>query len=245
MKKAIITVAMTSVLMLPNLSQAQTTLEQPTHKETLIGLSTGAVVGGLVGGPIGAFVGAFAGGLMGEKEVTKQQLADQQDAILVMQQKTADYQQVLADNSHLTAQLEAMANENEALSQAQLNNLLAMNVQFKTGSSDIAPHFAKQLNKLAQLLKSQPNLAVDLSGFADQRGDELANLMLSKQRVNAVQSYLIKQGVPHTRLTATAFGEQQTIAQSDTYEENVFDRRVTLSTRPVTGKLQHTARNQQ
>ena len=69
-----------------------------------------------------------------------------------------------------------------------------MTVQFKTGSSEIAPHFANQLDKVAQLLM-QPNLAIDLNGFADQRGDELANLMLSKQRVNAVQSYLIKQGV--------------------------------------------------
>ena len=67
--------------------------------------------------------------------------------------------------------------------------------------------------------------------------------MLSKQRVNAVQSYLIKQGVPHTRLTATAFGEQQSVADSNNYEDNVFDRRVTLTTRPVSQSSLRTAQS--
>ena len=48
---------------------------------------------------------------------------------------------------------------------AALASARAMTVQFKTGSSDIAPHFAKQLDQLVALLKSQPQLALDLSGF--------------------------------------------------------------------------------
>jgi sortase system peptidoglycan-associated protein len=118
-----------------------------------------------------------------------------------------------------------------------------MTVQFKTGSSDIAPHFAKQLDQLVALLKSQPQLALDLSGFADQRGEEQANLLLSKARVNAVQSYLIKQGVSHTRLSTQAFGEQQSIANSNTLEDNFFDRRVTLTTRALNQTTDQTASN--
>ncbi|MEH6554882.1 sortase-associated OmpA-like protein PdsO, partial [Pseudoalteromonas tetraodonis] len=139
--------------------------------------------------------------------------------------------------------LELLAQQNEQLTQSQLNNLLAMTVQFKTGSSDIAPHFAKQLDQLVALLKSQPQLALDLSGFADQRGEEQANLLLSKARVNAVQSYLIKQGVSHTRLSAQAFGEQQSIANSNTLEDNFFDRRVTLTTRALNQSSNQTASN--
>ncbi len=38
---------------------------------------------------------------------------------------------------------------------------MAMTVQFKTGSSEIAPHFAKQLDQLVNLLKGQPTLLLD------------------------------------------------------------------------------------
>ena len=175
--------------------------------------------------------------------MAEQTIAEQQQALTVMAEKTNDYQHVLNHNSHLEAQLELLAQQNEQLTQSQLNNLLAMTVQFKTGSSDIAPHFAKQLDQLVALLKSQPQLALDLSGFADQRGEEQANLLLSKARVNAVQSYLIKQGVSHTRLSTQAFGEQQSIANSNTLEDNFFDRRVTLTTRALNQTTDQTASN--
>ncbi len=239
MKKLIIAAVITTALSTTQYAVAANQTKQDTPKETAIGLSAGAVVGGLVGGPIGA----FAGGLIGEKEAAENTIDEQAHALVVMKEQTADYQQVIADNAALSEQLELLADEKEQLLQAQLNTLLAMTVQFKTGSSEIAPHFANQLDKVAQLLIAQPNLAIDLNGFADQRGDELANLMLSKQRVNAVQSYLIKQGVPHTRLTATAFGEQQSVADSNNYEDNIFDRRVTLTTRPVTQSSLRTAQS--
>ncbi|BDF93297.1 sortase-associated OmpA-like protein PdsO [Pseudoalteromonas sp. KAN5] len=245
MKKIIIACTLATIFAAPNLAHADAAVvkAKETHKETVIGLSTGAILGGIVGGPIGAFVGAFAGGLIGEQEVAEDKIAEQQRALLVKQDKTADYQDVLAHNAQLSDQLGLLEENNERLALAQMHNLMAMTIQFKTGSSEIAPHFANQLDQLVNLLQSQPDLQLDLNGFADQRGDELANLALSKQRVAAVQSYLIKQGIAHTRLTATAFGEQQTVADSDNYEENMFDRRVTLTTRPSTQPYSQTASN--
>lgn len=244
MKKIIIATTIATIIATPTLAHADTSVTtKETHKETVIGLSTGAVIGGIVGGPIGAFVGAFAGGLIGEQEVAEGKIAEQQRALVVMQDKTDDYQHVLAHNAQLSSQLNKLEDSNERLALAQMNNLMAMTIQFKTGSSDIAPHFANQLDQLVNLLQSQPNLQLDLNGFADQRGDELANLVLSKERVAAVQNYLIKQGIAGERLTTTAFGEQQTVADSDSFEDNVFDRRVTLTTRPTTSSFSQTASN--
>ncbi|MCQ8879022.1 sortase-associated OmpA-like protein PdsO [Pseudoalteromonas shioyasakiensis] len=241
MKKLIIACTIATLFIAPNFAHAKTKQAKETHKETLVGLSTGAILGGIVGGPVGAFVGAFAGGLIGDKEVAENKIAEQQRALIVMQDKTDDYHHVLAQNAQLSEQLDHLEQNNERMALAQMNNLMAMTIQFKTGSSEIAPHFASQLDQLVSLLQSQPELQLDLNGFADQRGDELANLQLSKQRVSAVQSYLIKQGISHTRLTANAFGEQQTVANSDSFEDNVFDRRVTLTTRP--SNTSQTARN--
>ncbi len=239
MKKTLIALTLVATVCTPAFAAAANTPSKEAHKETAIGLGTGAIIGGVVGGPIGAFIGAFAGGLIGDSKVADDKIAQQQRAITVMQQKTSDYQQVLNQNNRLEQQLDVLTNQNEQLTQSQINNLLAMTVQFKTGSSAIAPHFATQLDQLVVLLKNQPQLALDLSGFADQRGDEQANLLLSKKRVNAVQSYLIKHGVSHKRLSTQAFGEQHTLANSNTTEDNFFDRRVTLTTRslaPVNGQ---------
>jgi len=232
MKKMMIACTIATLLSTSSFAQAKDNEKTQTHKETVIGMSTGAIFGGIIGGPIGVFVGAFAGGLIGEQDVAQDKLEEQKRALIVMQEKTDDYHHVLAHNEKLTEQLGILEQHNERLTRSQMKNLMAMTVQFKTGSSEIAPHFAKQLDQLVNLLKGQPTLLLDLNGFADQRGDKQANLQLSKKRVSAVQSYLIKHGVSHTRLTANAFGEQHTLANSDTYEENVFDRRVTLTTRP-------------
>ncbi|MEI8641500.1 hypothetical protein P4S68_12020 [Pseudoalteromonas sp. Hal099] len=58
-----------------------------------------------------------------------------------------------------------------------------------------------------------------------------------------MQSYLIKHGISHTRLSAHAFGEQQTLARSNTVEDNFFDRRVTLTTRSINPVNGQTASN--
>ncbi|MDO6834120.1 sortase-associated OmpA-like protein PdsO [Pseudoalteromonas carrageenovora] len=233
MKKTLIALTLVASVCSPAFASTASTPSKEAHKETAIGLGAGAIIGGVVGGPVGAFIGAFAGGLIGDSKVADDKIAQQQQAITLMQEKTSDYMHVLNHNNRLEQQLEVLANQNEQLTQAQIKNLLAMTVQFKTGSSVIAPHFAQQLDQLVTLLNNQPQLALDLSGFADQRGDEQANLLLSKKRVNAVQSYLIKHGISHKRLSTQAFGEQQTLARSNTVEDNFFDRRVTLTTRSM------------
>ncbi|MBH0074218.1 sortase-associated OmpA-like protein PdsO [Pseudoalteromonas sp. SWYJ118] len=243
MKKTLIALTLVASFCTPAIASTANTPSKEAHKETAIGLGAGAIIGGVVGGPIGAFIGAFAGGLIGDSKVADNKIAEQERAITVMKEKTSDYQHVLNHNNMLEQQLEVLANQNEQLTQVQINNLLAMTVQFKTGSSVISPHFALQLDQLVTLLNKQPQLALDLSGYADQRGDEQANLLLSKARVNAVQSYLIKHGVSHKRLSTQAFGEQQTLANSNTVEDNFFDRRVTLTTRSMNSVNGQTASN--
>ena len=46
-----------------------------------------------------------------------------------------------------------------------------------------------------------------------------------------------------TGLSAQAFGEQQSIASSNTLEDNFFDRRVTLTTRALNQSSNQTASN--
>ena len=228
MKKHILVTALVSTLVAaPAMAKEQKELAT----ETAWGLGAGATVGAIVGGPIGAFAGAFIGGIIGEKEAAHSTIKSQQVQLSQYQGTEQQLHSTLEQNRALTAQINALEDEQNRLEQARIDNLLAMTVQFRSGSAHIEPHFAEQLDHLAQILKRKPDLNLNLNGYADVQGDEQANLDLSQRRADAVQQYLVKQGVAATQLFAEGRGEQKIVANGNEYETNFFDRRVTLTAR--------------
>ncbi|MCG7543521.1 sortase-associated OmpA-like protein PdsO [Pseudoalteromonas sp. MM17-2] len=231
MKKQLLATALISTLMA---APAMAKEKKEMASETAWGLGTGATLGAVVGGPIGAFAGAFIGGIIGEKEAAENTVESQQ--VMLSQYKDTDQQlrSTLDRNRSLTAQIDALENEQNRLEQARIDNLLAMTVQFRSGSSRIEPHFAEQLDQLALILKRKPELSLNLNGYADVQGDESANLSLSQRRADAVQAYLVDQGVSGEQLYAQGYGEQKLVDNGNEYETNFFDRRVTLTARGAT-----------
>lgn len=49
--------------------------------------------------------------------------------------------------------------------------------------------------------------AITLSGHSDSKGEDRANLRVSRQRAEAVRDYLVEKGVAPTRITVVALGE--------------------------------------
>jgi sortase system peptidoglycan-associated protein len=244
LNKTALTSALVLALCVPTFSaQAASHKPKEIQTEEVIGLSSGAVIGAIFGGPIGAFIGAFTGTLIGKIEVDKEQIDSKNKQIVAMEFKTQNYQELVAQTENLESRLEEVEFEKVQLQKQRINNLMAMTVQFRTGSAKIESHFAKQLSELAQVMKTNPDIQIDLNGFADQRGEEAFNLKLSKARVAQVQQYLIKQGVDHKRLSSHAFGESQAVAKQTDYEGDFFDRRVTVKAKKVQSKT-HTASNQ-
>ncbi len=240
MKKLILVSALSIAMASPVYANNET---KKDDSEAVIGMGAGAVAGALIAGPAGAAIGGVLGVFIGKIEGSKIEIAEQQQQldnnkkkIIALQHKTKNYHQLRGENERLNDQI-------AQLELQRLNNMMAMTVQFKTASSDIEPHFKSQLVELAKLLKANPTVDVDLNGFADQRGDEAANLELSKRRVASVTRFLMDQGVSHRRLTTHAFGEAKSVAQTSSFENDFFDRRVTVTVKPTGGRTQ-TANNQ-
>src|SRR5204863_313903 len=59
-------------------------------------------------------------------------------------------------------------------------------------------------------------------------GSEQYNLKLSLRRATAVKQYLVKDGVPDTRLSVRGFGKTQPVASNDTADGRAQNRRVEL-----------------
>lgn len=72
------------------------------------------------------------------------------------------------------------------------------------------------------------DIYIELSGHADNRGSCAANLRLSKQRVIAIKSALVSQGVPDDHVVVRYYGESKPIAPNSTPEGRLANRRVEL-----------------
>lgn len=91
-----------------------------------------------------------------------------------------------------------------------------------------------QLNKMAQNLKENPLLIGSLTAHTDSKGNDAYNDQLSKNRANAAKNYLIRRGIPASRIRIQTYGEHQPIAKNelengdDTEEGRQLNRRVVL-----------------
>jgi outer membrane protein OmpA-like peptidoglycan-associated protein len=100
-------------------------------------------------------------------------------------------------------------------------------VLFRTGSAEITPDIAHQIQVIAQAVMKSPSLKVRLDGYADPRGGDEINMKLSQERANAVRDLLLAAGVAADVLEVNAYGKTQSVASdSDGY---ALERRVRLT----------------
>lgn len=97
---------------------------------------------------------------------------------------------------------------------------------FQQRSAIISPESYPELNTVADMLHSNPNMVIQLEGHTDTRGDAKMNLKLSQQRVDAVRDYLITRGVAKSRVKTKAFGGSMPLSRENTEEAHKLNRRV-------------------
>lgn len=102
-----------------------------------------------------------------------------------------------------------------------------LNVQFKTGKSDIQPQYQAELAKFADIMKKHPDLKVTIEGHTDNIGGAAYNKKLSQQRADSVKRYLVqKHGIDAARLSAVGYGLTRPIADNVTAGGKMKNRRV-------------------
>ena len=99
-------------------------------------------------------------------------------------------------------------------------------VNFETGSAVLTPDSHRVLDQAVQLLKSQPEVRVEIQGYTDNVGKASFNLGLSERRAESVKQYLVNAGIDASRLTAKGFGEENPIAPNTTPEGRAQNRRI-------------------
>lgn len=111
--------------------------------------------------------------------------------------------------------------------QQVIETLNFSSINFAKGSNDI-PEADKALLKQAaeQLKKSPADTRIQIEGYTDNDGDDVANQKLSERRAATVRNQLVSYGVPAAMLSAKGYGEANPKASNDTPEGRFENRRI-------------------
>lgn len=102
------------------------------------------------------------------------------------------------------------------------------NIFFDSGKATIRLESTAELLKLAELLKSNPGLRIEIAGHTDNTGDETLNQKLSEERSKNVVTFLTAHGIQPGRLVAKGYGSSQPVASNTTDEGRQQNRRTEI-----------------
>jgi outer membrane protein OmpA-like peptidoglycan-associated protein/tetratricopeptide (TPR) repeat protein len=83
------------------------------------------------------------------------------------------------------------------------------NIYYDYDKWDIRPDAEPTLNRLANVLKQNPSIRIQLGSHTDCRGNDNYNQELSQRRAQSAVDYLIGKGINAERLSAFGYGESQ------------------------------------
>jgi len=106
------------------------------------------------------------------------------------------------------------------------------NIYYDYDKWDIRPDAEPTLNRLAEVLRQNPEIRIQLGSHTDCRGNDAYNQNLSQRRAQSAVNYLISKGIDGSRLSAKGYGESQPAAlcacSSCTEAEHQTNRRTTF-----------------
>ncbi|MXV39213.1 OmpA family protein [Flavobacteriaceae bacterium Ap0902] len=106
--------------------------------------------------------------------------------------------------------------------------LILDHVYFSNDSYAISHEGQRDLNIIIQNLNKHPDVNIHLVGHTDNNASESYNLHLSIKRANAVQAYLLNNGIDPQRVSIEGRGETEPLKPNTTESGRAINRRVEL-----------------
>ncbi len=129
------------------------------------------------------------------------------------------------DASSLTEYQEV--NRDLRLVPIERNSIVRMNnIFFEYAKADLKPDSYQELDRVVKFMQTNPKVVIEIGGHTDSIGNTQSNIALSKARAEAVADYVVKAGVPVSRISAKGYGKSRPIASNSTDEGRQQNRRV-------------------
>ncbi len=101
-------------------------------------------------------------------------------------------------------------------------------VNFASGSSTMTYSSYQYIEPIIREMKAYPGIEIEVRGHTDSVGKYQNNMRLSQRRAESVRAYLVKQGIPSSRVRAIGFGPSSPVADNRTAAGRGKNRRIEI-----------------
>lgn len=158
-------------------------------------------------------------------------------AAQVAQGDAAEAQRKTAEAQARSAQLEAQLADLAAKKTERGIVITLGDVLFGTNLARLNPDGMRTAQKLADVLKQNPQRTVLVEGFTDSTGTGAHNQELSERRATAVRNALQELGVSRERIAIRGYGETYPVAANNNAQNRQLNRRVEIVLSDDSGKI--------
>lgn len=217
MKKMIVMTVVCAVSSIGTLARADDPTTPYTEFKQGTAFTVSAVAGAVLGGPVGMMLGALGGAYVGDQLKQADEVTDMSESLATAQAEVERLHQQLAFSQQQSEDLQQLAME-----------AMDLKILFRTGSDTLTEHGQQRVKELAGMLSNYPKLKVRLDGYADPRGTDEYNNVLSYYRAEAVKEALIEAGVKESRIEAYSHGSSNSKAKRGDLQAYAAERRVVI-----------------
>lgn len=100
------------------------------------------------------------------------------------------------------------------------------NIFFESAKAVLKPESFVELDKVANFLKDNPDIRIEIGGHTDNVGNAALNQQLSLARAKAVMKYVVSRGVTEDRIVAKGYGLTKPVTSNATKDGQAKNRRV-------------------
>ncbi|MEO6055834.1 MAG: peptidoglycan-associated lipoprotein Pal [Gemmatimonadales bacterium] len=119
---------------------------------------------------------------------------------------------------------ERMAREAAERASAVKADLAAM-INFEYDQATVRTVDQASLDRKAAILAANPDVRIQISGHADERGSDEYNLALGNRRAAAAKRYLENKGISGSRMEVVSYGEERPLSQGSDESSYAQNRR--------------------
>ena len=104
-----------------------------------------------------------------------------------------------------------------------------LRIHFDFNKAKIKKIYYPEIKKVAEILKANPKLKIEIDGYTDDIGTQEYNLKLSKKRAEAIKNVLVKvYKIDPKRIITKGFGEKYPLVPNTTPTNRALNRRAEI-----------------
>jgi OOP family OmpA-OmpF porin len=100
------------------------------------------------------------------------------------------------------------------------------NIFFGFDSANVKKESELELERVVEMLNTNPSMVVEISAHTDDKGTDAYNLKLSQSRADAVVNFLVQKGISKERMIAKGYGKSRPAVPNTSEENRARNRRV-------------------